>query len=141
MNLQELVSIVENLTDGTQMFLRDALKEILFKGNGTAKIKPCAELERILETGIIVQDSGMCVVSDWAKKSVRKLYTYLGRKFDTDICFDPNTGNMVEIPKGAIFETEFSLRSGDTHLSMHFPDDEITAMLDLFGTNPCCKRD
>lgn len=139
MDLMEMVAIVENFTDSTQMYLRDALKEILFKGKGSAKIKPCAEMEDILGTGIIVRDGAMFAISEQARKKVRKLYTYLSRKYDTELYFNPETCEMIEIPKGAIFTTEMSLIDGNAGVSMQFPDDEVTAMLDLFGTNPCNK--
>ena len=41
-----------------------------------------------------------------------------------------------EIPKGASFVATMPVGSGAS-LSVEFPDDEITALLDLYGVNRC----
>ena len=136
MDLQELVSITENLTDDCQKALWQALKEILFRKKGPAKIRPYTELERIVEIGILVHTDGYYAVSEMAQKKIRKLYTYLVRKFDIALYYDPDLDEIKEIPKGAEFVCTLST-DGSGRLSLQFPDDEITAMLNLFGTNRC----
>ena len=135
MDLQELVSITENLTDDCQRVLLAALKEILFRQKGTAKLKHCNDLERIVEIGLLICIDGRYAVPEGIKK-IRKLYTYLLRKFDTELYYDPDADEIKEIPKGAEFVCTMTL-DGKSKLALQFPDDEVTALLDLFGVNRC----
>ena len=137
MDLQELVSITENLTDDCQQVLWGALKEILYRQKGPAKLKPCGELDRIVEIGLLTYDDGRYAVAETAKKRIRKLYTYLVRKFDVALFFDPEDGMTKEIPKGAEFVSVLDFSAGKMKLVIKFPDDDVTAMLNLFGTNRC----
>ena len=136
MDLQELVSITENLTDDCQRALWYALKEILYRQKGSAKLKPSADLDRIVEIGLLVYADGRYAVPDELKKRIRKLYTYLVRKFDVEYYMDPETDENKAIPKGAIFVCGISL-DGRSQLALQFPDDDVTALLNLFGTNRC----
>lgn len=136
MDLQELVSITENLKDDCQKVLWYALKEILYRQKGPAKLKPCDELERIAEIGLLVYAEGLYAVPETERKRIRKLYTYLVRKFDVDYYWDPDTGKDKTIPKGAEFACAISM-DGNSCLRLQFPDDDVTAMLNLFGTNRC----
>ena len=140
MDLQELVSITENLTDDCQRVLRDALKEILYRQKGPAKLKHCIELDCIVEIGILVNEGDRYAVSEVAKKRIRKLYTYLLRKYDNDSYFDPDTCKFVDYPKGAEFVATVDASTGKTVLCLKFPDDEVTELLDLFGTNRCSNK-
>ena len=135
MDLQELVSIVENLTDESQQVLLNALKEILFRQKGPAKLKTCDELDRIVEIGLLIHEDGRYAAPEPVKKRLRKLYTYLVRKFDVDCYWDPDTGEDKTIPKGAEFVGVISANGIKT--SIQFPDDEITDLLNLFGVNRC----
>ena len=135
MKLIDLVSIVENMTDDCQRVLFKALKEILYRQKGSAKLKQCNELDTIVESGILNLEDGRYSIAEPAKKKIRKLYTYLLRKFDVDSYFDEN-GTLKEIPKGAEFVATINM-DGSSRLAVQFPDDEVTAMLDLFGTNRC----
>lgn len=56
----------------------------------------------------------------------RKLYTYLNRRDVTE----------EGIPKGAEYVATITIGSGSS-LSLEFPDDEITALLDHYGVNRC----
>lgn len=136
MDLQELVSVTENLTDGCQKVLFETLREILYRQKGAAKVKPCDELGIFVEAGLLTMEDGRYNISEAAKKKSRKLYTYLLRKFDFDYYFDPEDGTEKKIPKGAEFVCTISM-DGRSELKLQFPDDEITAMLNLFGTNRC----
>lgn len=136
MDLQELVSITENLTDDCQRILWQSLKEILFRQKGPAKIKHCDELDRIVEVGLLVYGDGLYAVSEPAKKKIRKLYTYLVRKFDLEYYWDPETGEDKAIPKGAEFVGTITT-DGNVTTIVQFPDDEITDLLNLFGVNRC----
>ena len=136
MDLQELVSIVENLTDDCQRVLQNALKEIFYRQKGPAKLKQCAELDCIVNIGILVCDAGRYDVSEVARKRIRKLYTYLIRKFDVEIYLDPESFEEKQIPKGAEFIGTISM-DGNIGVNVQFPDDDVTAMLNLFGTNRC----
>lgn len=136
MDLRELVATTENLTDDCQRVLMDALKEILFRQKGPAKLKPCAELDPIIDAGILEYDNDRYSIPDAAKKRIRKLYTYLLRKFDIESYWDPDTGEVKAIPKGAEFVCTMTL-DGRSKLAIQFPDDEITDLLNLFGVNRC----
>lgn len=79
-------------------------------------------------------------------KAKRKTYTYLLRKYDWDAYYDGNM-NRIEYPHGAKFENEvisinytsegvFSTSTGNPNVC-HFPDDDITALLTLYGHNRC----
>lgn len=137
MDLQELVSVTENLTDDCQRVLLRALKEILYRQKGPAKLKHCIELDCIVGIGMLVNEGGRYAIPEDAKKRIRKLYTYLLRKFDNDSYFDPETCKYVDYPKGAEFVSTVDALTGETVLCLQFPDDEVTEMLDLFGTNRC----
>ncbi len=136
MDLRELVAIVENMTDACQKVLWESLKEILFRQKGSAKIRHSTELDTIVDLGILVFSEGRYSVAGSAKKKIRKLYTYLIRKYDTELYFDPDLGDMKEIPKGAEFNCTISM-DGSSTLKLQFPDDDVTEMLNLFGTNRC----
>lgn len=69
-------------------------------------------------------------------KFKRKIYTYLLRRNSTDTQIDGD-GNCLEIPHGAEFSVSVDLMKGVSALSLSFPDDEITHLLDHFGVNPC----
>lgn len=140
MDLQELVSTVENLTDGCQQALWEALKEILYRQKGPAKLKPSTDLDCIVKCGVLVSRDGRYDVPEAAKKGIRKLYTYLVRKYGTESYFDPETCQIVDIPKGATFVATVSAATGKTTLCLQFPNDEITELLDLFGTNRCKNK-
>lgn len=136
MDLKELVSILENLTDDCQQVLWDALKEIVYRRKGPAKLKPCDELDCIVKIGLLDYVEGKYDVPETAKKKIRKLYTYLVRKFDVEYCLDAETLEEITIPKGSEFVCTMGL-DGESKLALQFPDDEITALLNLFGVNRC----
>lgn len=136
MDLQGLVSITENLTDDCQQVLLEALKEILYRQKGPAKLRRCAELDRIVEIEILAYSDERYTISEMAKKKIRKLYTYLLRKYDFEWYLDPETESQKSIPKGAEFVSTCSI-DGNVITIIQFPDDEVTEMLDLFGTNRC----
>lgn len=79
-----------------------------------------------------------------AQKVRHKLHTYLLRKFDWDSYYDGNM-NEIRYPRGAKFEdttitidliTGTSQSMGNPNIC-HFPDDEITRLLTLYGHNRC----
>lgn len=77
----------------------------------------------------------------------RRLYSYLLRKYDWDSYYDENM-NKISYPHGAIFEdTEIiishssagaitSTSCGNPNVC-HFPNDEITELLTIYGHNRC----
>lgn len=69
-------------------------------------------------------------------KTIRKVYTYLVRKFDWDTIINPKTGDMMEVPKGASFSIEASMGESN-RAKIAFPDDEVTALLTQYGCNRC----
>lgn len=136
MDLKELVSVLENLTDDCQRVLWNALKEIVYRQKGPAKLKPCDELDCIIKIGLLDYVDGKYDVPEIAKKKIRKLYTYLVRKFDIDLYYDPDADETKEIPKGAEFVCTMTI-DGSSKLAIQFPDDEVTSLLNLFGVNRC----
>ena len=136
MDFKELVSTLENLTDECQRALWEALKEIIYRQKGPAKLKPSYELDCIVDIGLLVFIDGRYAVPEMAKKKIRKLYTYLVRKFDDELYYDPDCNEYRSYPKGAEFVCTVDM-NGETKLSIQFPDDDVTAMLNLFGTNRC----
>lgn len=135
--LTDMVAAIENTSDSVQLFLKNALRNILYKARGPIELVGCAELDAIISCEILNEIDGKYDVSISAKKNARKLYTYLVRKFDTDIYLDPETCQEVAIPKGATFMCSMSVDDGASSLALQFPDDEVTELLDLFGSNPC----
>ena len=138
MNLHELVSILENLTDDCQRVLRGALKEILYRQKGPAKLKQSCELDRVVDIGLLVCENERYDVPIPAKKKIRKLYTYLVRKFDDEMYYDPDSNEYKTFPKGAEFVCTVDM-DGRSKLSVQFPDDDVTALLNLYGTNRCAN--
>lgn len=138
LQLRDLVAAIENIPEQSQMYLKKTLLNMIFRGKDPIKLDQTKELDDVLELGILVPDkSGLFTIADNAKSKIRKLYTYLIRKFDTESVFDANSGKMVEIPKGARPYMSFHLSDGTSTSGIEFPDDEVTVMLDLFGTNRC----
>lgn len=82
----------------------------------------------------IFADTVAVRLSDIFVKVSRKIYTYLNRRDGVEYDLDGR-----EIPKGAQFVATVSI-DGTTSLSMEFPDDEITALLDRYGVNRCRTR-
>ena len=137
LSLMDMVSAIENLSNNTQIFLKEALKNILYQTKGATPFASSADLEAVLAIGLLQEIDGKYDVSEQARKKIRKLYTYLIRKFDTESYLDPHTFEMVAFPKGASFTGTISVINGETVVAPQFPDDEITALLDLFDSNPC----
>lgn len=138
MSLCDLVSIVENITNEAQIYLKDILLNILFRKKNPIKLKDKAELQAVISLGILEPCEGGYTIGQRAQKSIRKLYTYLIRKYDNESYFDLETGTMKECPKGAIFTATVSI-DGNIESGMQFPDDEVTELLNLFNVNRCNK--
>lgn len=135
MDLKELVSVTENMTDDCQRALLEALREILYRQKGPAKLKQSHDLDCIVQFGLLDFDGDRYAIPLQAKKRIRKLYTYLLRKYDVTLIVDGD-GSTSEIPKGSEFVyTIFA--NGEGKLTLQFPDDEVTELLNLFGVNPC----
>ena len=138
LQLKELVSAVENMSESSQVYLKNTLLNMIFRGNDPIKLNPTKERDDVLESGILIPcESGLFTVAREAKSRIRNLYTYLIRKFDTESVFEVNSGKLIEIPKGSRPYVSFSLSSKNTDAGLEFPNDEVTVMLDLFGTNRC----
>ena len=136
MDLQELVSILENLTDDCQRVFHAALKEIIYRQKGPAKLKQCTELDWVVDIGLLVYRNERYDVPEHAKKKIRKLYTYLVRKFDDELYYEPDSNQYKPFPKGAEFVCTVDM-NGRSKLSVQFPADDVTALLNLYGTNRC----
>ncbi len=68
-------------------------------------------------------------------KHIRKVYTYLRRKFDFDDIFDAETGEIIKIPAGA--NCTMKMSSGVLGCKYEFPQDDVTELLNKYGTNRC----
>lgn len=137
LSLADTVSSIENTSESTQLFLKEALKDILFKAKSPIILTECSEKEELISLGVLTEASGKYEVSKQWTKSAKKLYSYLSRKFDKESYLDPETFELIDIPKGSSFACESSVASGENTLFLQFPDDEVTALLDLFDSNPC----
>lgn len=129
-------------------YKRDELKERLVQNNITGFRKNMS-LDSLVSWCIenipgiipaICSDAVAVTLAPRLVKSRKKIYTYMRRKFDTDLYFDPNTGETRNIPAGAEFSVSIDL--GVTGASvgiavLSFPDDEVTELLDQYGANPC----
>lgn len=189
-SLNESVSKVEQLSNDSQILLKDFLLEHLFRKAENVGSEKNEHLDALLEIGIlIVVDDPIVRLSairrndlnarmlengldgfkknmshpklvQWCvdnaadkismlcpeiqavtlapayRRSIRKVYTYLLRKFDYDLYIDPEIENELEIPKGATFLTDVT-DNGTTQLELSFPDDEVTKLLDQYGANRC----
>ena len=80
------------------------------------------------------------------QKAMFQALTYLRRKFDssTYAFTEGKHGLKVSYPSGAIFDKPMTtlfgdgVNKGETHSAMcHFPDDEVTELLTLYGHNRC----
>lgn len=109
-----------------------------FKKNSklTALVEWCMESDA--DIAPIVSDVGVAIISPALQRVQRKLYTYLVRKYDTESCYDPDKDAFVEVPSGAAFVA--TVGTGGSSLKMTFPEDEITALLDLYGCNRCGNK-
>lgn len=91
--------------------------------------------ENVPPASSIFADAVAVRLSDNFVRVSRKIYTYLNRRDAVESYFDEK---MVEheIPKGAEYVATITIGSGSS-LSLEFPDDEITALLDHYGVNRC----
>lgn len=67
------------------------------------------------------------------------LYKYLHRKFDKETYYDPDTGEMVEVPAGSYDKTTLTIGlDGNCSISVssELPSDLATDVLDFFDQNP-----
>ncbi len=137
LSLTDIVSSIENLSDSTQLFLKKALKDILFGTKRPIVLTECSEKEELLSLGVLAETSGKYELNEKWNRNAKKLYSYLSRKFDKESYLDPETFEPIDIPKGSTFVCEMGIASGENTLFLQFPDDEVTALLDLFDSNPC----
>ncbi|MBQ9229043.1 MAG: hypothetical protein IJ680_01390 [Paludibacteraceae bacterium] len=95
------------------------------------------DLEELYDLGLVASFDGCQSFSlgSCAEKCKRKLYTYLLRKFTDDEYMDED-GVFHKYPHGAEFFGATDAL-GSSCLSVRFPDDDITALLDEYGANRC----
>lgn len=94
----------------------------------------CLEHPELLD--VVAHDACAVALVPEFERARKKVYIYLGRKLEDEQYFDPETGNCILYPKGAAFSAVVHLDGGST-LSVDFPNDEITALLDKYGCNRC----
>lgn len=79
------------------------------------------------------------------QKVIHKTIIYLRRKYEWSYYYVESPSGLLKFyfPYGGIFEDELtskqeiSIRTGAEPLTCHFPDDEITELLTLYGHNRC----
>ena len=137
MSLMDAVAVVETLDVADQRKLRSLLSEALYKKQPVHKIRRGEQFDALVASGLVVKidDPDAVVLSDQLGKVRKKLCTYLSRRNESEPCVDEN-GDPYTIPSGASFVAAASL-SEPPALSIVFPEDEITALLDLHGVNRC----
>lgn len=134
MSLSDAVERVERLSLTDQKLLRAALVGYAYRKQPVMKAGNFAALEA---AGLVlrVDDPAGYSIAPEVAKIARRLCTYLTRRNETDSYFDPERGR-VDFPKGAEFVGTFGI-SGHASFGVQFPDDKITALLDLHGVNRC----
>ena len=136
-SLKQAVADVEKLGVDDQRLLRSVLSEAVYKKAAYHKKKRGEDFGGLIAAGFVVQidePAGVILSEDLANVR-RKLCTYLSRRNEVDHYYDEN-GDEHEIPKGAEFTATITIGVG-SELSLAFPDDEITELLDLYGVNRC----
>ena len=137
--LEVAIELVEGLALCDQKLLRSLLSDVIYKKKPVHVLKKGEDPEGLISSGLAVlldDPSGLVISPDYSDVA-RKICTYLTRRNESEHYFDPDRG-MLEIPKGSRFVATVSI-SGKSELSMEFPDDEITALLDRYGVNRCRK--
>lgn len=136
MTFPEAVAAAEGLALEDQLLLRLLLSEAVYKKQTVHKKRPRERYDGLIGAGFVVEvdDPAGIVLDPCLEKVRKKLCTYLSRRNESENCVDEN-GVPYTIPKGAQFVASVSL--GGSSLSLVFPDDEITALLDHYGVNRC----
>lgn len=136
-DLKNAVAVVESLALDDQCLLRTLLSEAIYKKVPVHKIKKGESFGGLISAGLVIPvDEPIGVVLDPKLEKVRKkLCTYLSRRNEVEHYFDEDLVEH-EIPKGSQFVANIAIGAGSS-LSLEFPDDEITALLDQYGVNRC----
>ena len=136
-DLKSAVAVVESLALDDQKLLRSLLSEAVYKKAPFHKIKKGEDLSALMSAGlvVIVDDPAGAVLDPSLDKVRKKLCTYLSRRNEVERYFDEELVEH-EIPKGSQFVATITIDTGSV-LSLEFPDDEITALLDQYGVNRC----
>lgn len=138
--LESAIALVESIGLPDQKFLRSVLSDLIYKKKPVHVQKKGEDPAALVSTGLVVvldDPAGLVLAPEYSSIG-RKLCTYLTRRNETELYFDPDRG-MIEIPKGAQYVACVSI-SGEPSLCLAFPDDEITALLDRHGVNRCRKE-
>ena len=135
MNLKELVSVVESWEENAQKVLWGMLRELLREAG--EPVEACERPDKAVAAGILVPEGETYAVSAEARPEIKRLYTYLERKFGVTLYFDPDKGGAVEIPSGAGFAPVMMIMGADCSMPLCFPEDEITQLLNQYGANRC----
>lgn len=108
-----------------------------FKKNAklSALVEWCVEVgvKAGVDVSALTPDVSVFVLAPELERTSRKLCTYLSRKYETEPYFDPETCETRDVPKGMIIESTV----GESGVTVHYPDDEITELLDHYGCNRC----
>lgn len=122
-------------------YRRNELRDILtaagvsgFKKNASLDILIGWICENVPDAARIFTDAIAVRLSDDFLKPARKIYTYLNRRNEFETYVDGD-GEARTLPKGA--ELIAIVTPSGSSLSIAFPDDEITALLDSYGVNRC----
>ena len=94
------------------------------------KLKKSEMLEHVIASGVSTSDvAPQLAMASFVRpfdRAKRKVYSYLLRKFEDD-CFMDELGVPWAVPHGSVC-------NGDLY---YFPDDEITDLLNQYGSNRC----
>ena len=113
---------------------------------GVSGFKKNASLEALVEWSgnspdvdhfTLAPEVSVVVLAPEVERVRKKIYLYLGRKYENESYYDPDADAFIEYPKGASFVTEIHPIEGGSSLMCAFPDDEITALLEKYGCNRC----
>lgn len=138
LSLTDTVALVEGVDLPSQKLLRRVMYETIYHKKASVRLKSGEDAADLIAAGLLIhidEPEGVVLPPEFERVR-RKLYTYLGRRNESEPYFDPDAGAMKEIPQGASFEAAVAL-SGETALTLSFPDDEVTDLLNRYGVNRC----
>lgn len=157
MNCSELsqlvnIKLLDIVTDYKTLLFsvgKDAIKSRLYQENidlPKKNMKLDVLIEWCFENEIDIQGLFPDIISVTLplnlKKNIRRVYTYLKRKFDFESYFDSAEGIEIQRPYGSQMFASVSLTDqlkAKVTTRNVFPDDEITVLLNKYKCNRCNK--
>lgn len=131
-DLAVTIEILEQADQDAQKAMEQLLQNSLYKKKNLVDDAAIASLRDLGLVDITSEGVAFCPSLNKCRK---KVYTYLLRKYENDTYLDDNMEEK-KIPRGSSFQcvVGIGVASG---LSLVFPDDDVTELLDRYGCNRC----